>query len=97
MIAGDATQSLVEDAVAGPEAVAEVAESANSTGNGSAPAQDGAPSTVSVEEAAEFEAFLDQYQTHMVEGDIVTGTILHMTDSDVIVDVGYKSEGIIPA
>ena len=95
------TEPLAEDAVAGPDAVAEVAESANSTGNGSAPAQDGAPSAlsaeaVSVEEAAEFEAFLDQYQTHMVEGDIVTGTILHMTDSDVIVDVGYKSEGIIP-
>ena len=94
-IAGDATESLAEEAVAGPEAVAEVAESANSTGNGSAPAQDGAPSGVSAEEAAEFEAFLDQYQTHMAEGDIVTGTILHMTDSDVIVDVGYKSEGII--
>ncbi|CAI8022256.1 30S ribosomal protein S1 [Geodia barretti] len=31
----------------------------------------------------------------MVEGDIVTGTVLHMTESDVIVDVGYKSEGII--
>ena len=26
----------------------------------------------------------------------MTGTVLHMTDSDVIVDVGYKSEGIIP-
>ena len=46
-------------------------------------------------DAAEFEAFLERYDTHLVEGDIVTGTVLHMAGSDVIVDVGYKAEGII--
>lgn len=30
------------------------------------------------------------------EGDIIEGTIVAVTDKDVIVDVGFKSEGIIP-
>ncbi len=46
-------------------------------------------------DAAEFEAFLDHYDTQLTEGEIVTGTVLHMAGGDVIVDVGYKCEGII--
>ncbi len=30
------------------------------------------------------------------EGDIIEGTVVAVTDKDVIVDVGFKSEGIIP-
>jgi len=99
VIAGEATEApaeTVETAASEGDGAAEIPEAASSAGNGAAAPRDGAPSTVSEEEAAEFEAFLDQYETHLVEGDIVTGTVLHMTDSDVIVDVGYKSEGIIP-
>ncbi len=47
-------------------------------------------------DAAEFEAFLEKYDTELMEGDIVTGTVIQMGDNDAIVDVGYKSEGMIP-
>ncbi len=38
----------------------------------------------------------DQTLDELKEGEVVTGRILSITDSDVIVDVGFKSEGIIP-
>ena len=34
--------------------------------------------------------------TNIAEGEVVKGQILQITDSEVLVDVGYKSEGIIP-
>lgn len=30
------------------------------------------------------------------EGEVVRGTVVAVTDSDVVVDIGFKSEGIIP-
>ena len=30
-------------------------------------------------------------------GEVRTGTIARITDSDILVDIGYKSEGLIPA
>ncbi len=72
----------------------EAAAATNGTTEDAQEATNGAPGDAA-EAAAEFEAFLARYDTHLSEGDIVTGTILHMTDADVIVDVGYKSEGII--
>ena len=32
----------------------------------------------------------------LTEGEIVTGRVLKVTPSDVVVDVGYKSEGLLP-
>jgi small subunit ribosomal protein S1 len=32
----------------------------------------------------------------ITEGEIVNGRILNITDSDVIIDIGFKSEGIVP-
>ena len=33
---------------------------------------------------------------NIAEGEVIKGTVLKVSDSEVIVDVGYKSEGIIP-
>ena len=33
---------------------------------------------------------------NIAEGEVVKGTVLKVTPSEVVVDVGYKSEGIIP-
>ena len=33
---------------------------------------------------------------NMAEGEVVKGTVLKVTDTEVVVDVGYKSEGVIP-
>ncbi|HEU4611702.1 MAG TPA: 30S ribosomal protein S1 [Kofleriaceae bacterium] len=46
----------------------------------------------------EYARLLDLYDSsfrHIAEGEVVKGTVLKVTPSEVIVDVGYKSEGII--
>jgi len=47
----------------------------------------------------EMEALTNLYNRTMssiTEGEIVTGRILSISDSDVIIDIGFKSEGIVP-
>ncbi len=47
---------------------------------------------------AEYAKLLDFYDSsfrNIAEGEVVKGTVLKVTESEVIVDVGYKSEGII--
>jgi len=46
----------------------------------------------------EFASLLNLYDTsfrNISEGEVVKGTVLKVTASEVVVDVGYKSEGII--
>jgi small subunit ribosomal protein S1 len=46
----------------------------------------------------EFDNLLKAYDNsfrNIAEGEVVKGTVLKVTPSEVIVDVGYKSEGII--
>lgn len=48
---------------------------------------------------AEYARLLDMYDSsfrNISEGEVVKGTVLKVTASEVIVDVGYKSEGVIP-
>jgi len=47
----------------------------------------------------EYQKLLEMYEStikDIKEGEIVSGTVLGVSKSDVIVDVGFKSEGIIP-
>jgi small subunit ribosomal protein S1 len=47
----------------------------------------------------EYEHLLAQYENsfkNLQEGQIIRGRVLTVTPSEVIVDIGYKSEGIIP-
>ena len=41
------------------------------------------------------ELFEESFQ-HLREGDVVKGTVVSISDDNVVVDIGYKSEGIIP-
>jgi small subunit ribosomal protein S1 len=44
-----------------------------------------------------YELLLDQYGARrFAEGEVMKGTVLKITGTDVIVDIGYKSEGVIP-
>jgi small subunit ribosomal protein S1 len=48
---------------------------------------------------SEYQEMMDMYEgtiQDIKEGEIVTGTVIGVTRDDVIVDVGFKSEGIIP-
>jgi small subunit ribosomal protein S1 len=47
---------------------------------------------------AEFSRLLDLYDNsfrNIAEGEVVKGTVLKVSENEVVVDVGYKSEGII--
>jgi len=49
------------------------------------------------EEEENYEKLLDQYVARkFAEGEVMKGTVLKLTDTDVVVDIGYKSEGVIP-
>jgi small subunit ribosomal protein S1 len=51
------------------------------------------------EDPQEYARLLDLYDNsfrNIAEGEVVKGTVLKVTQSEVVVDVGYKSEGIIP-
>ena len=50
--------------------------------------------------AEDYENLLDQYQfsaKEIVPGKIVKGKVIKITKTHVLVDIGFKSEGIIPA
>ena len=47
----------------------------------------------------EFNKYLEMYTSsfkNISEGEIVKGKVIRLTPSEVVVDIGYKSEGIIP-
>ena len=49
------------------------------------------------EEVGNYEDLLDEYGARkFAEGEVMQGTVLKITSTDVIVDIGYKSEGVIP-
>ena len=45
----------------------------------------------------EMHALVDGTLTEFDEGDLVTGTVVKIERDEVLVDIGYKSEGVIPA
>ncbi len=47
-------------------------------------------------ERAEMNRLYDETLRHLEEGEIVRGRVIKITDNEVIVDVGFKSEGAIP-
>ncbi len=56
-----------------------------------------APVSKGAEEDQDYEQLLDQYGTRrFAQGEVMKGTVLKITDTDVVVDIGYKSEGVIP-
>src|SRR5450756_2818820 len=45
----------------------------------------------------EMHAFIDGTITDFDDGDLVTGTVVKVERDEVLLDIGYKSEGVIPA
>ena len=43
----------------------------------------------------EYEKLLEQYNSNIAEGEVVKGKVLQISPNEVVVDVGYKSEGLI--
>ena len=80
------------------------AEAAGTAENPPAPPQPPEPArfvdpdeeTVDPEEQARLVALYEGSLKNIAEGEVIKGTVLKVSDSEVIVDVGYKSEGLIP-
>ncbi len=55
--------------------------------------------TSSNTQAEDYETLIDSYShfAPLSQGDLLKGHVLKVTDNEVIVDVGYKCEGLIPA
>ena len=52
-----------------------------------------------LENAEDYQAFLDDYNVQVTqrEGEVLHGHVLSVSDKEVIVDVGRKTEGLVPA
>ena len=50
----------------------------------------------SAEEYAKLVSLYDESMRNLTEGEIVRGRVIGITNNEVIVDVGFKSEGLIP-
>src|SRR5262245_18054355 len=48
------------------------------------------------EEHARLLEFYDTSFKNLAEGEVVKGTVVKVTPTEVVVDVGFKSEGLIP-
>ena len=47
-----------------------------------------------VEDTGEFEAYFNSF-AEVRENDVTEGTVVGLTDREVLVDIGFKAEGII--
>jgi small subunit ribosomal protein S1 len=76
-----------------PPAEAEAPEAAAAAPPSAAPAED-----EEEESGSDFGAILDQYEQEQAgfsEGDVVRGKVVGITERGVVIDFGYKSEGIV--
>ncbi len=86
-----------------PDDAARVGAAGAAEGSAAAPTPPPAPrfvdpdeETVDPEEHARLVALYEGSLKNIAEGEVIKGTVLKVSDSEVIVDVGYKSEGLIP-
>jgi small subunit ribosomal protein S1 len=95
--APEATEEQAQPEPAQPEAAAETtAETPASETTQSA--AEGATNDVAPE-GADFGAMLDVYEEQansIQEGEVVTGRVIAVSDQGVLIDIGFKSEGIVP-
>ena len=66
----------------------------------SAPAAPASGNKVTVDDLGSEEAFLaaiDETIKYFNDGDIVEGTVVKVDRDEVLLDIGYKTEGVIPS
>ncbi|HEX8137406.1 MAG TPA: 30S ribosomal protein S1 [Pyrinomonadaceae bacterium] len=72
----------------------------SSAGASAASARMSAPEDEDEEAPSDFGALLERFEqeqaTQLQEGEVVRGTVVGVTERGVVIDFGYKSEGIVP-
>ena len=87
-------EAPAEAVVATTEETQEVVETAAKT---EAPAKEAAAKKAEeVDDSASFAEAFEKTLTRLRGGQVLTGTVLQIVDGEVYVNVGYKSDGIIP-
>ena len=77
------------------QAVATAAEE-STLSEGQVPLTEENSDAMSDEFEFDMETLLDETMPKVESGQIITGKVLKVTNEDVVVDVGSKSEGVIP-
>jgi small subunit ribosomal protein S1 len=105
-VAAPASAATTEQVEETTETAAPAAESTEGTpeqstgaSEAAAPAAPAAEATESAPEGSDFGAMLDVYeeqQSSVQEGEVVTGRVIAISDQSVMIDIGFKSEGIVP-
>ena len=76
------------------------AEAAGEGSDDTPPARESADQEGNESSGGDFGAMLDTYEKESAaaiqEGEIVRGTVVSISDQNVLVDIGFKSEGIVP-
>jgi small subunit ribosomal protein S1 len=81
-------EAAAEEAAAGPDVAEEAAPVAEKDPLGDLPAD------LSEED---FAAAIEKTVVEFSEGSLVTGTVVRVDPDEVLVDIGYKSEGVVPS
>ena len=92
---GTAPEPVTDPATEAPETSPSVEPEAEQTQE-EAPTSDSSSSEEAPDEMDDFEAAINQTVVGFREGDIVEGKVVSVDADGAMVDVGYKSEGLIP-
>jgi small subunit ribosomal protein S1 len=92
---GTAPEPVTETATEAPETLPSTEAEAEQTQE-KAPSSDSGPGEEAPSEMDDFEAAINQTVVGFREGDIVEGRVVSVDADGAMVDVGYKSEGLIP-
>ena len=99
--AAEATDSDAAEEAAAPEAEAEPEAELEAEASEAAPEAEDADEFDDEPESSGFNydelvEMYDESMRNLTEGEIVTGHVIDITSNEVIIDVGYKSEGLVP-
>jgi small subunit ribosomal protein S1 len=97
-VTSDIVEEAVEEAAADPEVDDEASPEPAPASPEPAPASEKAPLGDLPADLSEedFAAAVEKTVVEFSEGSLVTGTVVRVDPDEVLVDIGYKSEGVVP-
>ncbi len=94
-VVAETTEPVAEEPVAETVAV-EAEEVPETVAEEAAPAEEPAKETPADEPADNFEQAFEKTVKRIRPGQFITGTVLQVVDGEVFVNIGYKSDGVVP-
>ena len=88
--------AVTEEVVAAEEPAVEAEPAVKAEATEAPAAEEATEPAEQAEETSDFAEAFEKTLTRIRNGQIITGTVLQIVDGEVYVNVGYKSDGIIP-